>query len=349
MNIGKLVSKLRGVVEGRNAPATVAVCAHGKLEMHKEFLDHFPDHSKLAEEYRQWIQTGWESCLAGQNQRQLVPHRLVMSDAKNQNWLVGCIWPSRDRPPDARRYFYSQFIVLPALRDAEWPFIPALCRPLWDALERMYGNLRAVPDAGAWRTLIRSKSIATSLDVPAAGELIFQDLLAAKQITLGDWYPGVGQAYGAPTDFVAELAHRITRMQRSLEEGPSLWRLETNAAYSIEMQLTAWLAWFQANLPRGPSSSTGGKLKQNLDATRFVLLVPKEATAGVVPHLMTRALRADDFCAMAATQSEGSAEPESATAAETAAVTSPAPAAWPDTLGAQQSLADFAEFVVHSS
>lgn len=345
MNVSKLVAKLRSVVEGRSAPATAAVCAHGKLEIHKEFLDHFQDHSKLADEYRQWVQQGWESCLAGQNHRQLVAHRIVMSDAKNKDWLVGCIWPSRDRPPDSRRYFYTQFVVLPALRDAEWPFIPALCRPLWESLERMYASLRSVPDAGAWRSLIRSKSVGTALDVPAAGELIFNDLRTASHISLADWFPAVGQAYGSPRDFVDELAYRMRRMQRSLDEGPSLWRLETSPAQPIEVQLTAWLAWFQVNLPRGPSSSTGGRPKLNLDSTRFVLLIPTETTPGVVPHLMTRALRADDFCEMASQVDEAQAQSSSAADPETRTET-PAADVWSQTLGPQQSLADFADFVI---
>jgi hypothetical protein len=359
MNVSKLVAKLRSVVEGRQSPAAVPICAHGKLEFHKEFLDHFPAHSKLADEYRQWVQEGWDTCLAGQPNRQLVAQRIVLSDAKNQNWLIGCLWPSRDRPPDSRRYFYTQFVVLPALRDIEWPFIPVLCRPIWDALDGAYNSLRSVPDASAWRNLIRSKALGTKFDVGQAGEAIDADLRQASQIKLGEWLPAVAHAYGSPREFAEDMASRMNRMQRSLDEGPSFWRLEIRPEDPLDAQITVWMSWFQANLPRGTPSTAGmltGRPKAQAGQSRFALIIPKDPGSGLVPYLMVRPLRADDACMLAVeTQSSSAVEPaESTTASESQVVSAAAAPSeevaaeqdWPRTIDRDNTLADLAMFVV---
>lgn len=270
------------------APANSApLRAYGKLPLYAEYrrLDVSPGTPTA---YSQWLDSGrlaWMQAAGGKHepgekQPAMVSSRLMLQVPGSKEWVVGCLWDSRDNV--GRIFPFSFFVVCAADAlgaDAVERWAAALS--IFEQLEAQYGRLKLISGGGDFYK--HYQRVFITLKPEDLSERVRLLLEQAAKLEAMDWYQAANLGAPSPQEWFSTISKRTGRWITQPEAfGRSAVSCPIAAPFSADVQAVVWLRWLDA-LSRAAGKSPDVIAPAAMDGQPRML------------HAIVRDLMPDDF------------------------------------------------------
>lgn len=234
---------------GRGAGLTdLPLCAYGKLELYKDYINLGVDDGPAAE-FKAWLDQGFGMTFEEFGGRSVTiehPWRVLMAMPGSKNYAVATVWPSADEGK-LRRFPFSFFCIVPrsSLVDqpvhALWPTLESI----WTALEAHYESALPLLNVGdfyhQFQKVILTTTEADPEETPEPSPVPAEWL--SRLETTGD--------AEFPARIGAALSELIAACREFPEEGLGLAvSVPLASGYAMGDQASIWTRAFAENLKK---------------------------------------------------------------------------------------------------